>query len=90
MRRSSLKDDKPGPTSTLHTNSDTSSALLMPGSKVDWQTFHSAKRRWGVSLKALLYRARSLGPITDGTYRRGSIQLAEWGHPEPGPLGPPE
>jgi hypothetical protein len=58
--------------------------------RLDWQVFHRAKRRWGVSLKALIYRARTLGLITDGSYRRGNIQLAEWGNPEPGPLGPPE
>ena len=58
--------------------------------RLDWQQLHQAKRRWGVSLKALLYRAHTLGLINDNTYRRGNIQLAEWGTPEPSPLGPPE
>jgi len=58
--------------------------------RLDWSTFHRAKRRWGVSLKALVYRAHSLKLISDSAYRRGNVQLAEWGNPEPCPLGPPE
>ena len=58
--------------------------------RLDWQAFHRAKRRWGVSLKALVYRAHSLKLINDAAYRRANAQLAEWGNPEPGPLGPPE
>ena len=58
--------------------------------RLDWAAFHAAKRRWGVSLKALVYRAHSLKLISESSYRRANIQLAEWGNPEPGPLGPPE
>jgi Zn-dependent peptidase ImmA (M78 family) len=58
--------------------------------RVDWSAFHQAKRRWGVSLKALVYRAHSLKLINDAAYRRANVQLAEWGNPEPGSLGPPE
>ncbi len=58
--------------------------------RVDWPAFHRAKRRWGVSLKALVYRAHSLKLLNDAAYRRANVQLAEWGNPEPGPLGPPE
>jgi hypothetical protein len=57
---------------------------------MDWPAFHRAKRRWGVSLKALIYRAHSLKLISDAAYRRANAQLAEWGNPEPVPLGPPE
>jgi Zn-dependent peptidase ImmA (M78 family)/transcriptional regulator with XRE-family HTH domain len=58
--------------------------------RLDWPTFYRAKRRWGVSLKALVYRAHSLNLLSDSAYRRANVQLAEWGNPEPGPLGPPE
>jgi len=58
--------------------------------RLDWPAFHRAKRRWGVSLKALIYRAHSLKLISDAAYRRANVQLAEWGNPEPVPLGPPE
>jgi Zn-dependent peptidase ImmA (M78 family)/DNA-binding XRE family transcriptional regulator len=58
--------------------------------RIDWQTFHALKRHWGVSLKALVYRAHKLGRLSDLSYRRANEQLKRWGHPEPGPLGPPE
>lgn len=58
--------------------------------RVDWEQLHVAKRRWGVSLKALAYRARVLGVWSDAAYRRANITLASQGHPEAGPLGPPE
>jgi Zn-dependent peptidase ImmA (M78 family)/transcriptional regulator with XRE-family HTH domain len=58
--------------------------------RLDWERLHQVKRRWGVSLKALVYRARKLGIIGDSTYRAGMITLARWGDPEPGDLGPRE
>jgi Zn-dependent peptidase ImmA (M78 family)/DNA-binding XRE family transcriptional regulator len=58
--------------------------------RIDWQVFHALKRHWGVSLKALVYRAHTLGRLSDLSYRRANDQLDRWGHPEPGPLGPPE
>ena len=58
--------------------------------RLDWPALHRAKRRWGVSLKALVYRAHSLKLLNDAAYRRANVQLAAWGTPEPGPLGPPE
>jgi Zn-dependent peptidase ImmA (M78 family)/transcriptional regulator with XRE-family HTH domain len=58
--------------------------------RVDWATFHALKRHWGVSLAALVYRAHKLGRLSDLSYRRANEQLKRWGHPEPGPLGPPE
>lgn len=57
---------------------------------VDWVVLHRLKRRWGVSLKALVFRAHSLGRLSDGAYRRASRQLGVWGLPEPGSLGSPE
>ncbi len=58
--------------------------------RVDWEQFHAAKRRWGTSLKALVYRARTLGIMSDASYHRANRELAKAGNPEAGPLGPPE
>ncbi|MQA16995.1 MAG: DUF2188 domain-containing protein [Pseudonocardiaceae bacterium] len=58
--------------------------------RLDWTVFHRLKRRWGISLKALVMRAHTLGVITSRTYQRGMRQLATWDLPEPGSLGPPE
>ena len=77
---------------------DFAAAFLAPADQViddlprtlDWDAFHAAKRRWGVSLRALVYRARTLGLLSDSMYRRANITLSTWGTPEPGPLGPPE
>lgn len=55
--------------------------------RVDWVVLHALKRRWGVSLKALVFRARALGRFTDGAYQRALRQLSSWGLPEPGSLG---
>jgi Zn-dependent peptidase ImmA (M78 family)/transcriptional regulator with XRE-family HTH domain len=61
----------------------------LPG-RLDWTVLHQLKRRWGISLKALVMRAHTLGRINTHTYQRGMQRLAMWGQPEPGPLGPPE
>ena len=58
--------------------------------RIDWPTFHDLKRHWGVSLRALVFRAHSLGRLSDASYRRANQQLSIWGLPEPGPLGPAE
>lgn len=74
------------------------SELLMPRSeiihqlprRIDWPALHDLKRHWGVSLRALVYRANRLGRLSDASYRRANQQLAQWGLPEPGSLGPSE
>lgn len=58
--------------------------------RVDWERLHAAKRRWGTSLRALVYRAHALGLLSESAYRRANVQLAQEGNPEAGPLGPPE
>jgi len=58
--------------------------------RVDWQRLHAAKRRWGTSLRALVYRAHALEIMSETSYRRANMQLAQKGNPEAGPLGPPE
>jgi Zn-dependent peptidase ImmA (M78 family)/transcriptional regulator with XRE-family HTH domain len=59
-------------------------------SRLDWDRLHAAKRRWGTSLRALVYRARTLGVMSETVARRANIALAQHGNPEAGPLGPPE
>jgi Zn-dependent peptidase ImmA (M78 family)/transcriptional regulator with XRE-family HTH domain len=58
--------------------------------RLDFDRLHELKRRWGISLKALVYRAHGLGIYREHTYRRGMSLLAQWGYPEPGDLGPRE
>jgi Zn-dependent peptidase ImmA (M78 family)/transcriptional regulator with XRE-family HTH domain len=57
-------------------------AFLMPAGDViddlptrpprldDWEALQHAQRRWGVSIAALLYRAKELGTLTDSAFRR--------------------
>jgi Zn-dependent peptidase ImmA (M78 family)/transcriptional regulator with XRE-family HTH domain len=58
--------------------------------RVDWEQLHAAKRRWGTSLKALVFRAHTLGVMSEGSYRRANVALSAQGNPEAGALGPPE
>jgi Zn-dependent peptidase ImmA (M78 family)/DNA-binding XRE family transcriptional regulator len=58
--------------------------------RLDWAQLHMLKAKWGISLKALAFRAHSLELWSDATYRRSMQILAEQGYPEAGPLGPPE
>lgn len=91
-------DAEPGSKVIENQAQDFAAAFLTPADQIvvdlprtlDWDALHAAKRRWGVSLRALVYRAHSLGVLTDSAYRRGNIALVTWGTPEPGPLGPPE
>jgi Zn-dependent peptidase ImmA (M78 family)/DNA-binding XRE family transcriptional regulator len=75
-------------------------ALLMPADEiydqlptsVDWPALFDLKRRWQVSLAALLMRARTLGRMSHATYLT-AIKAASargWRRTEPMPLGPPE
>ncbi|HEX4402878.1 MAG TPA: XRE family transcriptional regulator [Galbitalea sp.] len=58
--------------------------------RVDWDALQEAKKKWGVSLSALVYRAHDIGLWGDATYRRAMQHLSAQGYPEPGSLGPPE
>ncbi|MCC6498537.1 MAG: ImmA/IrrE family metallo-endopeptidase [Propionibacteriaceae bacterium] len=58
--------------------------------RIDWPKFHALKKHWGVSLRALVFRAHALGRLSDASYRRANQQLSTWGHPEPGALGAAE
>jgi Zn-dependent peptidase ImmA (M78 family)/transcriptional regulator with XRE-family HTH domain len=76
------------------------SAFLMPRDEicselpntVDWPKLFQLKRRWHVSLAALLMRARTLGRLSESAYI-GAIKTASargWRRVEPIPLGSPE
>ncbi|WP_034714688.1 XRE family transcriptional regulator [Intrasporangium chromatireducens] len=58
--------------------------------RIDWPAFHALKKHWGVSLRALVFRANALGRLSEASYRRANQQLSMWGLPEPNPLGPAE
>jgi Zn-dependent peptidase ImmA (M78 family) len=50
------------------------------------------KRRWRVSVQALLYRARTLGSISESAYKPAMVRVsaAGWRTNEPSDLGEPE
>jgi Zn-dependent peptidase ImmA (M78 family) len=47
--------------------------------RLNWDKFGTLKQTWGVSVAALLYRAKELGRITEATYRRAVMVLAKRG-----------
>ena len=72
------------------------SAFLMPAADVnatipymaDLGDFLSSKRRWRVSLAAILYRSHKLGLLSDWRYRDFSIEISKrgWNRNEPDPI----
>lgn len=73
-------------------------ALLLPEgpfraecpTRLSWPALRELKRRWGVSLLALVRRAHDLGIYSEATYRRASVQWAQHGWREMGePDEPP-
>lgn len=73
------------------------SELLMPAEEIRpmlptsmnaraWDVLGALKEQWGVSIQALLFRARRLGAISDVTYRNAVITLTQrgWRRSEPG------
>lgn len=91
-------DAEPGNRIVENQAHDFAAEFLMPREEIagdlprrlDWARLFQAKRRWGVSLKALVYRAHKLGVLGESAYRAGMVTLAQWGDPEPGDLGPRE
>jgi hypothetical protein len=51
-----------------------------------WRTLARLKEQWGVSMQALLYRARWLGRLSDVSYRNAmaNISARGWRRNEPG------
>jgi Zn-dependent peptidase ImmA (M78 family) len=73
------------------------SELLMPAAEIRdllpsamggnaWRTFAKLKEQWGVSMQALLFRARQLGQLGDVSYRNAmtTISTRGWRRDEPG------
>jgi Zn-dependent peptidase ImmA (M78 family)/DNA-binding transcriptional regulator YiaG len=71
--------------------------LLMPADQIGphlptntsgraWNRLAELKEHWGVSLASLLYRARSLGIMSDVSHRNAMIRLSQngWRRSEPG------
>jgi Zn-dependent peptidase ImmA (M78 family)/transcriptional regulator with XRE-family HTH domain len=74
--------------------------LLMPADQIRdllpaamggnaWQALGRLKEQWGVSIQALLYRARWLGRLSDVSYRNAmtTISARGWRRNEPGLVG---
>ncbi|WP_329555169.1 helix-turn-helix domain-containing protein [Streptomyces sp. NBC_00696] len=74
--------------------------LLMPADQIRnllpatmgataWRTLARLKEQWGVSIQALLYRARWLGRLSDTSYRNAmtTISARGWRRNEPGLIG---
>ena len=66
-------------------------ADLLPAT-VDWKRLMGLKETWGISMQALLYRARSLKIMPEHTYRRAITELNRrgWRRAEPGDDGQAE
>lgn len=68
------------------------SALLLPAApfraecpaRLSWPLLRDLKRRWGVSLQALVRRAFDLGIYSEATYRRANVQWGQHGWREMG------
>jgi len=52
--------------------------------RLNWPHFFELKARWGVSVAALVRRARDLGCLSEATYRRACIVLRQKGPREKG------
>lgn len=57
--------------------------------KVDWAALLELKRTWGISMQALLYRARTIGTLSEASYRRAMTEVSKrgWRGREPGDEG---
>lgn len=75
------------------------SELLLPAEEVHdllptamgrsaWTTLFGMKEQWGVSVAALLFRARELGRLGDVSYRNAMIRMSQegWRRDEPGAI----
>lgn len=73
------------------------SEFLMPADEISsllprsttgkgWNTLAHLKEHWGVSMAALLFRARALGVMSDVSYRNAMISISQkgWRRAEPG------
>lgn len=75
-------------------------AFLMPAegivqelpARADWAELVTLKRRWGVSIASLLFRAKTLGTMSPERYLDAvkTMSARGWRRQEPEPLGPAE
>jgi len=94
------QDAEPGRQPIERQAQEFAAAFLMPADvirsefprRMNWPDYLQLKKRWRVSLQALLYRARTLGILSSDAYQRAQVRLsAEWGRTsEPGELGAAE
>lgn len=91
------RDSEPGGRIVEEEANRFAAELLMPASELRellpkamnaraWDVLGSLKEQWGVSIQALLFRARRLGNISDVTYRNAVVTLTQrgWRRSEPG------
>jgi len=90
-------DAEPGSSASEDEANRFASEFLMPAEEIrpllptttagrGWGRLAELKEHWGVSLAALLYRARSLGVMGDVSYRNAVIRMSQngWRRAEPG------
>lgn len=65
---------------------------LWPAGRLDWKRLMQVRQGLGLSLAAILYRARDLGLMTQGNYTNAMKYMSRqgWRIREPGPRLPPE
>lgn len=51
----------------------------MVGSRLNWKVIYTLKIRWGMSVRAIIYRAHDLGLITAQQYRSANVYLNRTG-----------
>ena len=93
-------DPQPGPSTAEVEAHAFASAFLMPRlaiaaelpRRIDFASLIDLKRRWGVSIQAMVRRGRALGIYSDAGYHRAMRQMGSrgWRTNEPGDIGPPE
>lgn len=89
-------DVEPGNSVAEHQANRFAAEFLMPAeeivgilpSRANWTALGQLKEKWGVSLQALLFRARQLKKMSDSTYRNAIVTLSSkgWRRREPGPI----
>jgi Zn-dependent peptidase ImmA (M78 family) len=55
---------------------------------LDWRRHAELKRRWGISMKALVRYSKDLGLLSEASYKRAMVQYSKngWQNGEPGEL----
>lgn len=64
------------------------SALRELPRRLDWRRYANLKRRWGISMKALVRYSKDLGFLSEVSYKRAMVQYSKngWQNGEPGQL----